>query len=405
MKTSLRPLVLGVQLALMSAAANAAVAIGDLYVPLDQPCRLLDTRIGSVGPLSSSGGNYLFGTSLSDISGAYQKGNPAGCGIPAGVDAVATNFNILNATAPGNIRAWSTSAGPVGPLAGSSVFSETAATPGPGLVFYNAGFSDIAVNPADGKFYLSVANGQIDMTINVTGYWVPLGFANGSAAGQVYLTGSSAPFAPQNPQTVTGDVTLSSAAVAAISNNPTAGNNIVTALGSATGGTIPASRLGTSSGSPDTYLNGSGVFSAPPLQTFEFNASFAGIQVSQPLFFSPLDTRGGNNGLTALDALGPFAVVPMDCAISALYVGIKTFVVGSAPKAISSIQLYVNGSATPIACGTATGTLAGSTGSCHWPVVAQQLPLAVSPGDTISLNLTDSDPTAARFYTTTLKCR
>ena len=190
MNASLRPLVLGVQLALVSAAVNATGVIGDLYVPLDQPCRLLDTRVpNSVGPLSSAGGNYMFGTAAADVGGAYQSGNSAGCGIPAGVAAVAANFNMLNATAAGNIRVWSTSAGPTGPAAGSGVFNASAATAGPGQVFFNSGFSDIAVNPADGTFYLAVANGQIDMTINATGYWVPLSSLPPGATGDTGATG------------------------------------------------------------------------------------------------------------------------------------------------------------------------------------------------------------------------
>ena len=44
------------------------------------------------------------------------------------------------------------------------------------------------------------------------------GFANGSGAGQVYLTGSASPFAPQPPVTVTGDVRISSTGVTTIVN-------------------------------------------------------------------------------------------------------------------------------------------------------------------------------------------
>jgi hypothetical protein len=43
------------------------------------------------------------------------------------------------------------------------------------------------------------------------------GFSNGTSAGQVYLTGSS-PFSPQVPQTVTGDITISSTAVTSYNN-------------------------------------------------------------------------------------------------------------------------------------------------------------------------------------------
>jgi hypothetical protein len=43
----------------------------------------------------------------------------------------------------------------------------------------------------------------------------------------------------------------------------TAGNHLVTTLGSATVGVIPAARLGTGSGTATTFLNGTGAFTAP----------------------------------------------------------------------------------------------------------------------------------------------
>lgn len=45
------------------------------------------------------------------------------------------------------------------------------------------------------------------------------GSTNGTAGGQVSLTGSTAPYAPLPPQTVTGDVLISSSAVTTIANN------------------------------------------------------------------------------------------------------------------------------------------------------------------------------------------
>jgi len=48
-----------------------------------------------------------------------------------------------------------------------------------------------------------------------------------------------------------------------VANNTVSGNHIVSALGSANTGTIPAARLGTSSGAATTFLNGTGAFSAP----------------------------------------------------------------------------------------------------------------------------------------------
>ena len=158
--------------------------------------------------------------------------------------------------------------GPTGATGPAGVAGPTGATgsPGPVGATGSTGAQGIqgvtGITGATGSTGATGAQGSTGATgaqgiQGVTG----AGFANGSSAGQVYLTGSS-PFAPQNPQTVSGDVTFSAAAVTTISNNATTGNDIVSALGLATN-TIPAARLGSSSGNSNTYLNGTGTFAAP----------------------------------------------------------------------------------------------------------------------------------------------
>jgi hypothetical protein len=98
------------------------------------------------------------------------------------------------------------------------------------------------------------------------------GFANGTAAGQLYITGAN-PYGPAGPVTALptsavpaflGDVTNAAGSLAtSIANTLTTGNHIVTALGYASTGTIPAARLGTNAGFSTTFLNGSGAFAAP----------------------------------------------------------------------------------------------------------------------------------------------
>jgi len=159
--------------------ASQAHADQLVYVPLAQPCRLLDTRTstGGPGPLTAAHGAYLFGTSDTDIESAQQHGSATGCSIPSGATAVSINMNMLNASAPGNIVTWTADAGSA-PNIGTAVYNPSVATPMAGQVLYNTGYTTIPLgSDIAGKFHLQVANGEIDMTINLVGYWLPISWS------------------------------------------------------------------------------------------------------------------------------------------------------------------------------------------------------------------------------------
>jgi hypothetical protein len=101
------------------------------------------------------------------------------------------------------------------------------------------------------------------------------GFANGSSAGQVYLTGSS-PFSPQAPQSVTGDISISSTAV-------TSYNNIV-----------PANKGGAGTINGILAANGAGTVNAAST-----TGSGSVVLATSPTLVTPaLGTIASGNGAT-----------------------------------------------------------------------------------------------------------
>ena len=83
-----------------------------------------------------------------------------------------------------------------------------------------------------------------------------------------------------------------------IANTSGAGNDIVTALGSATSGTIPAARLGSSSGTSTTFLNGSGAFAAP--FTLTTTGTSGAATFSSGTLNIPTPAGGGGGGATLI---------------------------------------------------------------------------------------------------------
>ena len=226
--------------AFASALFAASVWANQLvYVPLDQPCRLLDTRVSTGGPGPLNAGNpYLFGTSTVDISSIAQNGNAAGCGIATDAQAVSVNMNLLNTSASGNIASWSVDAGTSAPNIGTAVYNPSVTSAAPGQVTYNTGYTTIPIGRLDGankgRFYLQVANGQIDMTINVVGYWLPISWGETRSGVRATALGNTTTASGYQSPAIGFSTTASGFNSTAIGSNAVASGNTSVAMGNNT---------------------------------------------------------------------------------------------------------------------------------------------------------------------------
>ena len=150
-----------------TAAVAATVSVGSgevVFVPLT-PCRLVDTRPDAADAKLISGIATPFHAIGSDFSA--QGGSPTGCGVSADAKAIAVNFTMLNTTASGDVRMWATNQ--TMPFAGVGVFNP------PGEAIYSGGSAIVPLCqsgcPSTGEFQIYPDNADLDIVVNVTGYF------------------------------------------------------------------------------------------------------------------------------------------------------------------------------------------------------------------------------------------
>jgi hypothetical protein len=148
----------------------ATKALGDAtadlaYTPIS-PCRILDTRATAAGPLAANVARTFDGYSTNFAS---QGGTGSGCGIPAGVAALAMNVYAVNPTNLGFIKVW--------PANGTE--------PDVSTVNYQPGITAIAtgtlvpVDQANSNRFTAKSPATVDFIADVVGYFKLPGDATG----------------------------------------------------------------------------------------------------------------------------------------------------------------------------------------------------------------------------------
>jgi len=205
---------------------------------------------GATGPTGAFGATGATGpTGAQGIQGVTGATGPTGAFGATGATGPTGAQGIQGVTgATGPTGAFG-AAGATGPTGAQGIQGVTGAT-GPTGAFGATG----ATGPtgAQGITGATGATGPFGAT-GATG----AGFANGTAAGQIYVTGAT-PFAPSSPVAMSGDVTINSSGVTTVGVSKITTTKIADA-------SVTMAKISTTSGtaSSSTYLRGDGTWSTP----------------------------------------------------------------------------------------------------------------------------------------------
>ena len=173
-----------------------------------------------------------------------------------------------------------------------------------------------------------------------------------------------------------------------------------TGINGSNGATGPTGNNGTSGSNGAT--GATGATGAPATLSFEWNALFSnGNYSGTALFFSPVGTTS-NNGATSIGfSSSDETVVPLACTVNSLAVGVLTTTTSGSGTDSAVFTVYHNGSATSMKCTAMTGATSGNKGSCSTTANT----FSVAAGDTISIQLSESDFAPIYQYGSSLKCQ
>ena len=258
MEIGRKPIAMAVQTALLvmvvsvggASATGTPQILGDnnqdlVYTPI-APCRIIDTRTTSRGPGPLPAGSVTAFDAVAPTF-ATQGGASNDCGIPTGIAAISANIAMVNAKGVGDIRAWASDAAV--PNASVGVFNpSTQFAPAPGQVAFNGTFSIIplclSTCPNDKEFQVQVDGAQIDLVVDVNGYFAAATGAAGptgatGAAGPMGATGATGTQGTTGPTGPQGDIGVTGAAGPTGAMGPTGSTGATGAIGATGSGFSP----------------------------------------------------------------------------------------------------------------------------------------------------------------------
>jgi hypothetical protein len=217
------------------------------------------------------------------------------------------------------------------------------------------------------------------------------GIANGTAGGQIYLTGSTSPFSPQLPQSVTGDISFNASGSSVIVPNAVVTGKIsdlAVSTAKLANASVTISKISaTGSANANTYLRGDGQWATPSasvsssvlIGVLATNAVAQVIPVGSAT--SPVETNVTFSSYPSPDT-GSFDGSVFTATSAGIYL-VESGLVGINGNTIFSIRLGVKKGSTVVAYGSVAGSSNYPAGTKSSSTVSAVVSLAAN--ETISI--------------------